>query len=281
MSKQIINPINNQYSSLELPTLQKTGVLKRKGIEKSKYQEIGKYTYLYSNKPQITESSIIESKNINKNKLELQLTPKSINSDALLIHVPKKEKELKIRTEIQKYLRSFTSLEREIAQNKNTLYEFNSKTLNLKLLNSNINKILEYSFFKMSSLISTPNFNITPKNVVINLFFFVVNRKLAKKNFLDLNINKLQDLSSKLSKYFNKPVQLDLTQLYSVSNNSRILTLILGKLGLPRKNSFRRIINLLLKHQSSKFLFRRNQNKYSKFASILTGVYIKLGGRLM
>ena len=106
-------------------------------------------------------------------------------------------------------------------------------------------------------------------------------RSKNTKNFLNKNFNKLQGLSSKLSRYFKKPVTLELTQLYSVSHNSNILVHILGKLGLSRRNSFSRITNRFLKLQSKKIFFRSNQNKFSKFATILTGVNIKLAGRLM
>ena len=47
------------------------------------------------------------------------------------------------------------------------------KTLNSKILNKNVYKILEYSFSDMSSVISRPYYYITPKNITINLFFFL------------------------------------------------------------------------------------------------------------
>ena len=153
----------------------------------------------------------------------------------------------------------------------------------------------------MSSVISRPSFYVSPNKVIINLFYFVVKKNSAsfpshstinvegndndslmlKKNFLPLNLLKLQDLSNKLSYYFNKPIILELTQLYSISNNSQILAHFLGKLGLSRKRSFPRIINRFLKHQSKKIFFRNKLNKLSRFGTLLTGVYIKLGGRLM
>ena len=185
------------------------------------------------------------------------------------------------QTLIQKYLKSFTTLDIELAQNQNTLYEYYPKTLNLKILNTGLHKILEYSFFEMSSVISTPYVYVTPKNVIINLFYLVLNRKGSKKNFLKVNLLKLEGLSTKLSKYFKKPIKLELTQLYSVSNNSQILVNILGRLGLLRKNSFSRITGRFLKYQSKKIFFRSNNNKVSKFSTLLTGVYVKLGGRLM
>ena len=184
---------------------------------------------------------------------------------------PKKNKEKII---IRNYLKSFSTLDIELAQNQSVLYEFNPKTLNSKILNKNVYKILEYSFSEMSSLISQPIYQVTPKNVIINLFYF-----LSTKS--KLNLNKLQGLSGKLSKFFKKPVKLELTQLYSVSHNTKILVQVLGKLGASRRNSFTRIIGRFLKHQSKKIYFRNTQNKIFRFTSILTGVNIKLAGRLL
>nr|YP_011031316.1 ribosomal protein S3 [Daedaleopsis sinensis]WQT73182.1 ribosomal protein S3 [Daedaleopsis sinensis] len=277
-------PINNHYSTIDLSTLKsnnfKATTLKRESIDKYPMIEIAKYSKqqlaLYGSK----ESLIINSKII-QNKEEIQSKSSYYTKVDMLSVSPKKYNNMEMQTIIQKYLKLFTTLDIELAKNQSILYEFNSKTLNTKILNNNISKILEYSFFEMSSIISTPCFYITPKNVIINLFFLVINNKLANKNFLELNKNKLQGLSSKLSKIFKKPINLELTQLYSVSNNSNILVQILGKLGLLRRNSFSRIVGKFLKYQSKKIFFRNNNNKISKFSTILTGVNIKLGGRLI
>ena len=270
------NPINNQYSSIDLTTLQNLPEFKEKRIETNSFLEIGRYARKLSISK---ENMIIESKNMIQ-----EITPQKKSSYYdqvnMLSFVPAKETGIKTN-KIQRYLKLFNSLDIELAQNKNTLYEFNSQTLNSKILHKDVYKILEYSFFEMSSVISTPHFYVSPKNVVINLFYLVVNKKLSTTNFLELNLKKLQGLSLKLSKYFKKPVQLDLTQLYSVSNNSQILVHILSKLGRSRKNSFSRIIGRFLKYQSNKIFFRSNQKKYSKWPVILTGVNINLGGRLM
>uniref|UniRef100_UPI0030E0AB9E ribosomal protein S3 n=1 Tax=Daedaleopsis nitida TaxID=1140402 RepID=UPI0030E0AB9E len=277
-------PINNHYSTIDLSTLKsnnfKATTLKRESIEKYPIIEIAKYSKqqlaLYGSK----ESLIINSKTI-QNKEEIQSKSSYYTKVDMLSVSPKKDNNMEMQTIIQKYLKLFTTLDIELAKNQSVLYEFNSKTLNTKILNNNISKILEYSFFEMSSIISTPCFYVTPKNVIINLFFLVINNKIANKNFLELNKNKLQGLSSKLSKIFKKPINLEFTQLYSVSNNSNILVNILGKLGLLRRNSFSRIVGKFLKYQSKKIFFRNNNNKISKFSTILTGVNIKLGGRLI
>ena len=132
----------------------------------------------------------------------------------------------------------------------------------------------------MYSIISILHFYVSHNNVIINLFYYAVNKnnKIKNDKTVDLNINNLQGLTSKLSRYFKKPITLELTKLYSVSNNSQILAHVLGKLGLSRKRSFARIIGRFLSRQSEKIFFRKSINKFS---GAITGVYIKLGGRLL
>ena len=289
-NKQSFLPINNHYSTIDLSTLSapsnKVGTSPKKGqikgIGLSTILPIEKYSKQLLNNSQSKESLILESKKVEIKEIKETPSKSSYFDKIDMLNVPqssKAPKENEFQTIIQKYLKSFTTLDIELAQNQSILYEFNSKTLNSKILNNNVSKILEYSFFEMSSVISRPYFYVTPKNVIINLFYFVINKELSNKKFLNINLEKLEGLSTKLSKFFKKPIKLDLTQIYSISNNSQILAHILGKLGLKRKNSFTRIIGRFLKHQSKKIFFRKNQ--ISRFSTILTGVNIKLGGRLM
>ena len=291
-NKQSFLPINNHYSTIDLSTLSapsnKVGTSPKKGqikgIGLSTILPIEKYSKQLLNNSQSKESLILESKKVEIKEIKETPSKSSYFDKIDMLNVPqssKAPKENEFQTIIQKYLKSFTTLDIELAQNQSILYEFNSKTLNSKILNNNVSKILEYSFFEMSSVISRPYFYVTPKNVIINLFYFVINKELSNKKFLNINLEKLEGLSAKLSKFFKKPIKLDLTQIYSISNNSQILAHILGKLGLKRKNSFTRIIGRFLKHQSKKIFFRKNQNQISRFSTILTGVNIKLGGRLM
>ena len=291
-NKQSFLPINNHYSTIDLSTLSapsnKVGTSPKKGqikgIGLSTILPIEKYSKQLLNNSQSKESLILETKKVEIKEIKETPSKASYFDKIDMLNLPqssKAPKENEFQTIIQKYLKSFTTLDIELAQNQSILYEFNSKTLNSKILNNNVSKILEYSFFEMSSVISRPYFYVTPKNVIINLFYFVINKELSNKKFLNINLEKLEGLSTKLSKFFKKPIKLDLTQIYSISNNSQILAHILGKLGLKRKNSFTRIIGRLLKHQSKKIFFRKNQNQISRFSTILTGVNINLGGRLM
>ena len=291
-NNQSFLPINNHYSTIDLSTISapsnnvgtspKKGQIK--GISLSTILPLVKYSKQLLNNSQSKESLILETKKVEIKEIKETPSKASYFDKIDMLNLPqssKAPKENEFQTIIQKYLKSFTTLDIELAQNQSILYEFNSKTLNSKILNNNVSKILEYSFFEMSSVISRPYFYVTPKNVIINLFYFVINKELSNKKFLNINLEKLEGLSTKLSKFFKKPIKLDLTQIYSISNNSQILAHILGKLGLKRKNSFTRIIGRFLKHQSKKIFFRKNQNQISRFSTILTGVNIKLGGRLM
>ena len=291
-NNQSFLPINNHYSTIDLSTISapsnnggtspKKGQIK--GISLSTILPLVKYSKQLLNNSQSKESLILETKKVEIKEIKETPSKASYFDKIDMLNLPqssKAPKENEFQTIIQKYLKSFTTLDIELAQNQSILYEFNSKTLNSKILNNNVSKILEYSFFEMSSVISRPYFYVTPKNVIINLFYFVINKELSNKKFLNINLEKLEGLSAKLSKFFKKPIKLDLTQIYSISNNSQILAHILGKLGLKRKNSFTRIIGRFLKHQSKKIFFRKNQNQISRFSTILTGVNIKLGGRLM
>ena len=274
-------PINNHYSPIDLPTLKynnfKTGTMKRKGVEMPLIIEISKYSNELLNKSQSKESIIINSKEIVKNSVNENKTSYYNLVDMLNIK-PKKINLANILN--QRYLKTFSTLDIELAQNQNTMFEFTPKTLNFKILSKNVYKILESSLFEMSSIISRPHFYVSPNNVIINLFYYAVNKnnKIKNDKTVDLNINNLQGLTSKLSRYFKKPITLELTKLYSVSNNIQILAHVLGKLGLSRKRSFARIIGRFLSRQSEKIFFRKSINKFS---GAITGVYIKLGGRLL
>ena len=251
--------------------------MKRKGVEMPLIIEISKYSNELLNKSQSKESIIINSKEIVKNSVNENKTSYYNLVDMLNIK-PKKINLANILN--QRYLKTFSTLDIELAQNQNTMFEFTPKTLNFKILSKNVYKILESSLFEMSSIISRPHFYVSPNNVIINLFYYAVNKnnKIKNDKTVDLNINNLQGLTSKLSRYFKKPITLELTKLYSVSNNSQILAHVLGKLGLSRKRSFARIIGRFLSRQSEKIFFRKSINKFS---GAITGVYIKLGGRLL
>ena len=132
-------PINNHYSPIDLPTLKsnnfKTGTMKRKGVEMPLIIEISKYSNELLNKSQSKESIIINSKEIVKNSVNENKTSYYNLVDMLNIK-PKKINLANILN--QRYLKTFSTLDIELAQNQNTMFEFTPKTLNFKILSKMI-----------------------------------------------------------------------------------------------------------------------------------------------
>ena len=204
-NNQSFLPINNHYSTIDLSTISapsnnvgtspKKGQIK--GISLSTILPLVKYSKQLLNNSQSKESLILETKKVEIKEIKETPSKASYFDKIDMLNLPqssKAPKENEFQTIIQKYLKSFTTLDIELAQNQSILYEFNSKTLNSKILNNNVSKILEYSFFEMSSVISRPYFYVTPKNVIINLFYFVINKELSNKKFLNINLGYINIL---------------------------------------------------------------------------------------
>ena len=296
INKKIINPINDHYSSIDNTTLQKLNKpeidyiinsskfiqkrIKRAGIEFAMYSKSlvkgsslrslqGQQSYLLStkdlkNKPGKSKNSIY-SNIVNRNIMELE---KDYNTN------------IKGKIVNWRYIKSFTGLDIISAQNQNTLYEFTSNTLNEKIFNKNIFEILKGSFISMRSIISKPHFYVSPNLITINLFYYVNSKKLKDQDFLSSNYLKLKALSSRLSNYFGKPINLELTRVFSMSHNSQIFAYIIGKLAKPRRRTFNSIIGRFYRHQTSKIPLNKSYLRHPIYTSVITGLHIKLGGRL-
>jgi hypothetical protein len=195
-------------------------------------------------------------------------------------------------TKLSKYIKAISIFNSEIAKSQNILYQFNkSNKISSIYVNSNLYSILYTSFLAMSALISKPVFVITPNKVIIQLFFYLFKNNYNKKNkfsnqipkFLDLNKNnnKLQLLSLQLSKYFKKPIELELDRLYYPYFDSNILANLIGLLSNVMK--FRNIMHKVssvarLKNPLSVSL--KLKNRSSLIPSFLSGLKIRLAGRL-
>ena len=118
-------PINNHYSSIDLNTLKKVSLTKNnKGLQKSSIQEISKYLNQLKNNNLGKEKLILNSKKVIPveipkssyyDKIDmLKFSPSQVNKEVI----------------IQKYLKSFTTLDIELAQSKSNVFEFkNSKNI--------------------------------------------------------------------------------------------------------------------------------------------------------
>jgi hypothetical protein len=203
------------------------------------------------------------------------------------------------------YLSLITRFNPEVAKVKNTVFNFN--LTNNKLL-KNVYTILEYSFKSMSSLISKPYLYINQDKIIIHLFFYKKvlpkvklfrqkwNRnklgihgnkesiKAIKDNqklpFLTLNKIKLENLCALLSKIFNKPVELELTQLHRIYHDPNILVNALGS--IVNRIKLRRILKRLFKAIIIKNPTRLiNRKRFSVIPCVLAGLSVKVAGRVM
>lgn len=154
----------------------------------------------------------------------------------------------------------------------------------LSLQSTYLYDLLFNSFLSMNTLISKPVFEIKNDKVIIHLFMYLFLNKNKRVNinnsFTTLNKLKLDILCQILSHIFKKPVQLDLVRLYYPYFDSNIFVNLLSK-----------IINIIQVRVIMKRFFKqaiiRNPIKMAKnnfiikIPSLLSGINIRIGGRLL
>lgn len=160
----------------------------------------------------------------------------------------------------------------------------NTNYLSIRRSSTNLYDLLFNSFLSMNSLISKPVFEITNEKVKIHLFMYLFLNKNNKINinnsFTKLNKLKLDILCQILSYIFKKPVQLELVRLYYPYFDSNIFVNLLSK-----------IINIIQLRVIMKRFFKKaiiknpikisNNNLIIKIPSLLSGINIRIGGRLL
>jgi len=184
-----------------------------------------------------------------------------------------------LQPNINKYFKAISIFNSEVASSQNILYQFNkSNKISNNYVNNKIFTILESSFFSMSSLISKPVFVFTPNKVVIQLFFYL--NKNNKSKFLTLNNKKLQLLSLQLSKYYKKPVELELDRLYYPYFDSNILANMIGLISniIKFRIIIRKLFSVAKLKNPIKFV---KKTRSSLIPSFLSGIKIRLAGRLL
>jgi Mitochondrial ribosomal protein (VAR1) len=164
---------------------------------------------------------------------------------------------------------------------KNIDYKYN--TVNNNFIKK-IYDFLFYSFYSMNSLISKPIFEINNDKVIIHLFFYLFkNNKFNKNNtFIKLNNLKLNIICKILSSVFRKPVEFDLVRLYYPYFDSNIFVNLLS--ALINNIQIRIIMQTFFKKAIIKDPNKSNNNNNSliiKIPSLLSGIKIRIGGRLM
>jgi Mitochondrial ribosomal protein (VAR1) len=210
----------------------------------------------------------------------------NLNSNSSILEETKKFKET--QPNINKYIKVISLFNSEEANSENLVYLFNkSNKITSNRVKTNIFNILEHSFLAMSSLISKPVFVITPSKIVIQLFYYLnKNLYFSKKNskFLALNNKKLQLLCLHLSKFYKKPVELDLDRLYYPYYDSYILSNMIGFISniFKYRIIIRKLFNLAIIKKPTKFIAQAQAQRKSSFIpSLLSGIKIRLAGRLL
>jgi len=303
----------NLYSNIKISPIYGLSILRKhinKGITDisienitNSYKEIEleNKKYISRNKTNKNLQTIIKlsDKIINTNKSQLNL----LNKNQFLINLSKlnslndNNKEL-IKTNLnesnlifmneQQYIRLISSFNSKLASFINHIYTFTNrpyKQINKNLYN--LYKICKSAFINMSSIISKPIISINPNLLKITLFYYwkplknkYYNSNLHSK-FLILHYNKLEKLVNLLSKLFKKSVELELIRIYSPQNESNILANLIGILSNFIK--FRYIHMKLFKISKIKNINKGFNNRFTnnKIPSFLSGIYLKLAGRVL
>jgi Mitochondrial ribosomal protein (VAR1) len=294
--------LNNIYG---LPLLQKfikKGILDisiQNIINKFKDIELDNNKYLSRKKAKKISQTIITSSNdiikTNKSQLNLNLLNKNqynlniSNSENLknlnkeLTKINLNESNFILMNE-QQYIKLISPFNFKLGSINNHIYTFTNKSY--KQINKNLNNlylICKSVFLNMSSIISKPIISINPNLIKITLFFYwkplrtkYYNSSLHSKFFI-LHNDKLEKLVNLLSKLFNKSVELELIRIYSPQNESNILANLIGILSNFIK--FRYIHMKLFKVSKTKIFKKRFSN--NKIPSFLSGIYLKLAGRVL
>jgi Mitochondrial ribosomal protein (VAR1) len=232
---------------------------------------------IYSNKPLLNllnknEYNLNNFKSENLEDLNKESSKHTLNESKL------------IYMNEQQYIRLISPFNFKLASFSNHIYTFTNKSY--KQINKNLHNlyiICKSVFLNMSSIISKPIISINSNIIKITLFYYW---KPLRKNyfksslhskFLILHYYKLEKLVKLLSKLFNKSVELELIRIYSPQNESNILANLIGILSNFIK--FRNIHMKLFKVSKIKNFKKRFSN--NKIPSFLSGIYLKLAGRVL
>nr|YP_009487211.1 ribosomal protein S3 [Russula abietina]AWB36113.1 ribosomal protein S3 [Russula abietina] len=276
--KKLINK-GNINSSIE-------NILKEKRLENNKYfsrKKVTKITQLIiklSDNIIYTNKSLLNLFNKNEYNLNISNSAKCTNFN----NTPNKWTTKKIYMNEQQYIRLISPFNLKSASIINHIYTFTNKSY--KQINKNLHNlyiICKSAFLNMSCLISKPIISSNSNLIKITLFYYwkPLRKKYLKNNwyskFFILHNYKLENLVKLLSKLFNKSVELELIRIYSPQNESNILANLIGILSNFIK--FRYIHMKLFKVSKTKRIKRRFKN--NKIPSFLSGIYLKLAGRVL
>jgi len=264
-------------------------MLKEKGLENKTIlssKKVRKMTQLIiklSDNINYTNKSLLNI--LNKNEYNLNIS-KSDNLCSLNKELSKEtlNESTSIYMNEQQYIRLISPFNFRLASISNHIYTFTNKSY--KQINKNLHNlyiICKSAFLNMSSIISKPIISINSNLIKITLFYYwkPLSINFFKSNlhskFLILYYYKLEKLVKLLSKLFNKSIELELIRIYSPQNESNILANLIGILSNFIK--FRNIHMKLFKVSKTRIFKKRFNN--NKIPSFLSGIYLKLAGRVL
>ena len=260
--------------------------LKEKRLENNKFFSSKKVIKITQLIIKLSENIIYTNKDLfnllNKNEYNLNISNSENFNKELSTHKINKSK-LIYNNEPQ-YIRLISPFNLKSASIINHIYTFTNKSY--KQINKNLYNlyiICKSAFLNMSSIISKPIISINSNLIKITLFYYwkPLRKKHFKSNlqskFLILHYYKLENLVKLLSKLFNKSVELELIRIYSPQNESNILANLIGTLSNFIK--FRYIHMKLFKVSKTRIFKKRFSN--NKIPSFLSGIYLKLAGRVL
>jgi hypothetical protein len=287
--------LNNSLPNLKNLIIQQkmdssiANILKEKGLETNTILSNKKVTKITQLIIKLSDNIIYTNKSLlnllNKNEYNLNIS----NSDKLA-HLNKEfskekfnESKLIFMNEPQ-YIKLISPFNFRLASMNKHIYTFTNKSY--KQINKNLYNlyiICKSAFLNMSSLISQPIISINSNIIKITLFYYwkPLRQKYIQSNlhskFLILHYYKLEKLVKLLSKLFNKSVELELIRIYSPQNETNILANLIGILSNFIK--FRNIHMKLFKVSKTRIFKKRFNN--NKIPSFLSGIYLKLAGRVL
>lgn len=294
-SKDASHPNNNNNINLILPKINNSLLnFNLKGLNlynKSLKSYISKYNFtnliLNIRQKSLGNKDLITNKYPNLISIE---NKSSINSNTI---IPNNNPNNKIYDsfKLHKYLEKLNINNKTYINNNSINYvkyiDYKNISINnlfLSLRSTYLYDLLFNSFLSMNTLISKPVFEIKNEKVIIHLFIYLLLNKNKRVNinnsFTTLNKLKLDILCQILSHIFKKPVQLELVRIYYPYFDSNIFVNLLSN-----------IINIIQVRVIMKRFFKKaiiknpikiaKNNFIIKIPSLLSGINIRIGGRLL
>ena len=286
-SNKVSNYLNNNNYSNELKLENLKLIIKNENNNSDipKLQELSSTIENTIYETTDTKVNRIDKFLIHNKKAKLILKDKDKNNINNINNINNK-REILFRT--HNFIKEISNYNSELSNNNYNLYSFKKNSDFLIVDNLYLN--LQAWFKKMSSVIGKPVLLIKHNKIKILIGFFWTpyneyNLNLESKyysKFLIYNKERLSKLSISLSKYFNKPVELELIRIHLPFMDGNILVNLFGLIvNVEKWSKFRNYIftmGTIIK--DTKFQIRTNQID-PIIPSVISGIKLRFAGRFI